>query len=66
MLPFLLGLGAALTGGLAMTRIERSGGHYTGNFHSVMSIMIGGFAAVIGGCMMVSVFVWPCLPPLYT
>lgn len=65
-LPFLMGLGAALTGGLAMTRIERAGGHYTGNFHSVMSIMIGGFAAVIGGCMMVSVFVWPNLPSLYT
>lgn len=65
-LPFLLGLGAALTGGLAMTRIERSGGAYTGNFHSVMAIMIGGFAAVIGGCMMLSVFVWANLPELYT
>jgi hypothetical protein len=30
-LPFVLGLGAALTGGAAMRAIERSGGRYVGN-----------------------------------
>ena len=28
--------------------------------------MIGGFAAVIAGCMLVSVFLWPNLPSIYT
>ena len=65
-LPFVLGLAAALMGGSAMTAIERSGGTRAGNFQAVFAIMIGGFAAVIGGCMIVSVYVWPHLPSLYT
>jgi hypothetical protein len=65
-LPFVLGIAAAITGGNAMAAIERSGGKTVGNFQAVFSIMIGGFAAVISGCMMLSLYVWPMLPSLYT
>lgn len=65
-LPFLLGLAAALTGGQAMSVIERTNGQYGGYLQTVLAMMIGGFAACIGGCMMLSVFVWPMLPSLYT
>jgi hypothetical protein len=65
-LPFVLGLAAALMGGSAMSMIERSAATRSGNFQAVFAIMIGGFAAVIAGCMMVSVFVWPHLPSIYT
>jgi hypothetical protein len=65
-LPFVLGLTAAFLGGSAMTKVEKSGRRYVGNFHSVFAIMIGGFAAVIAGCMMVSVYVWPHVPSFYT
>jgi hypothetical protein len=65
-LPFVLGLVAALLGGSALTAIERSGGTRSGNFQGVFAILIGGFAAVIGGCMLVSVYLWPHLPSIYT
>lgn len=65
-LPFVLGLAAALMGGSAMTAVEKSHGKYSGNFQSVFAIMIGGFAAVIAGCMIVSVYLWPHVPSLYT
>ena len=66
MLPFVLGLSAALLGGSAMTAIEKSGGTRSGNFQAVFAIMIGGFAAVIAGCMLLSVYIWPRLPSIYT
>jgi hypothetical protein len=65
-LPFVLGVAAAVIGAFAMKAIERSGGKYMGNFLSVFAIMIGGFAAIIGGCMMLSIYVWPHLPSIYT
>ena len=65
-LPFVLGIAAAVTGGHALGAIERSAGKTVGNFQAVFSIMIGGFAAVISGCMMLSFYVWPMLPSLYT
>ena len=65
-LPFLLGLLATYVGATAMRAIERSRGQYVGNFQAVFSIMIGGFASVISGCMMFSLFVWPHVPSLYT
>ena len=64
--PFLLGIGAAVIGGRAMAAIERSRGQTAGNFQAVFSIMIGGFAAVISGCMLLSFYVWPMMPSLYT
>jgi hypothetical protein len=65
-LPFVLGVGAALTGGWAMKMVQASGGKYAGNTLAVFSMMIGGLAAVVAGCMMVSLYVWPHLPSLYT
>ena len=65
-LPFVLGLSAALMGGSALTSIERSSGTRSGNFQAVFAIMIGGFAAVIAGCMIFSVYVWPHAPSVYT
>lgn len=64
-LPFALGLTAAFLGGNALTAIERSGGTRAGNFQGVFAILIGGFAAVIAGCMLVSLYVWPYLPSPY-
>jgi hypothetical protein len=64
--PFILGIAAAVTGGNAITAIERTAGKTAGNFQAVFSIMIGGFAATISGCMMLSFYVWPLIPSLYT
>jgi hypothetical protein len=65
-LPFVLGLVSARLGASAMTKIEKSHPRTSGNFQAVFAIMIGGFAAVIAGCMLVSVFLWPNLPSIYT
>ena len=65
-LPFLLGLTAAYLGGWAMQAIELSRGARGGNMYAVFSIFIGGLAAVTGGCMIFSVYVWPHLPTAYT
>lgn len=65
-LPFVLGITAALMGGTAMTAVEKSKGKYSGNFQSVFAILIGGFAAVIAGCMILSVYIWPHMPSFYT
>ncbi len=64
-IPFVMGITAALLGGWAMTIVERENGRYSGNFQGVFSILIGMFAAVISGCMMFSLYVWPNLPSLY-
>ena len=65
-LPFFLGLAGALTGGWAMKVVQQSGGRYAGNTLSVFAMMVGGLGAVVAGCMMVSLYVWPLLPSLYT
>jgi hypothetical protein len=65
-LPFFLGVGAALVGGWAMKAVQASGGRYSGNTLAVFSMMIGGLAAVTAGCMMMSLYVWPNLPSVYT
>jgi len=66
MVPFTLGIVAALLGGWGMTAIERAGDLYSGNLQAVFAQLIGSFAAVIAGCMMLSLYVWPYLPALYT
>jgi hypothetical protein len=65
-LPFFLGSAGALLGGWAMKTVQAAGGRYSGNTLAVFSMMIGGLAAVVAGCMMVSLYVWPHLPTLYT
>jgi hypothetical protein len=65
-LPFFLGLAAALVGGWAMKAVQASGGRFAGNTLAVFSMMIGGLAAVTAGCMMISLYVWPLLPSTYT
>ncbi len=65
-LPFFLGLAGALTGGWAMNVVQQSSGKFAGNTLAVFSMMIGGLAAVVAGCMMVSLYLWPLLPSLYT
>ena len=65
-LPFWLGLAGALTGGWAMKVVQQSGGKFAGNTLAFFSMMIGGLAAVVAGCMMMSLYVWPLLPSLYT
>jgi hypothetical protein len=65
-LPFWLGLAAALTGGWAMKQVQASGGKYAGNTLAVFAMMVGGLAAVVAGCMMMSLYVWPHVPSLYT
>src|SRR5204862_7961413 len=65
-LPFALGLGAALVGGRAMKLIERDTEKWGGNFEAVFAIMIGGLSAVISGCMILAVFGRRLVPNLYT
>lgn len=65
-LPFVLGIGAALIGGAAMSAVERAGGRYTGNALAVFSMLLGGLAAVTAACMMITLYLWPHLPSLYT
>ena len=65
-LPLVLGIAACLIGASAMKAIEQSRGALLGNFQVVFSIMIGGFASAIAGCMIVSIYIWPYIPSLYT
>lgn len=65
-LPFVLGLAAALIGGHAMKLIERDTVKWGGNFEAVFAIMIGGLSAVISGCMILAVFGWRLVPSVYT
>lgn len=65
-LPFFLGLAGALTGGWAMKIVQASDGKYTGNTLAVFAMMAGGLATVVAGCMMISLYLWPLLPSLYT
>lgn len=65
-LPFILGIGAGLTGGRAMRLIEKRAPAYGGNRHAVFAIMIGGLSAVVSGCMILAVFVWKHVPTVYT
>ena len=65
-LPFWLGLAAALTGGWAMKAVQQSDGRYAGDTLAVFSMLVGGLAAVVAGCMMISLYIWPRLPSLYT
>ncbi|WP_439631655.1 hypothetical protein [Gemmata sp.] len=64
--PLVAGVVAALLGGWAMTAIERSATRYGGSLQAVFAQLIGSFAAVIAGCMVLSYYVWPLLPSLYT
>jgi hypothetical protein len=64
--PFGLGLLAALAGGEAMKAVQGSEGKYGGNTLAVFATMVGGLAAVVAGCMILSVYVWPHVPSLYT
>src|SRR5262245_58771077 len=64
--PFFLGLAGALTGGWAMKIVQASGGKYAGNTLAVFSMMVGGLASVVALCMMMSLYVWPRMPSLYT
>lgn len=63
--PFVLGVASAWLGGHALTAIEQSRGSYAGNFAAVFAVMIGGFAAVIAGCMILSQYLWPWIPAAY-
>jgi hypothetical protein len=65
-LPLVLGIVACLIGASALKAIEQSRGSFVGNFQAVFSIMIGGFASAIAGCMIVSIYIWPYIPSLYT
>jgi hypothetical protein len=65
-LPFLLGIAGGIVGGRAVSAIERAGGKYGGNLPAVFAILIGMFAAVIAGCMLVSQFAWAWVPGGYT
>lgn len=64
--PFGLGVLAALAGGEAMKAVQASEGKYGGNTLAVFAMMVGGLAAVVAGCMILSVYVWPHLPSAYT
>jgi hypothetical protein len=65
-LPGIVGISAVWMGSQAMGIIEQQRGRYSGNFHSVFAIMIGGFAAIISVCMIFSVYLWAWMPRLYT
>jgi hypothetical protein len=64
--PFGLGLLAALAGGEAMKAVQGSEGKYAGNTLAVFAMMVGGLAAVVAGCMILSVYIWPHVPSPYT
>ncbi len=65
-LPIVLGIGGAVAGGRGMRLIEKADGRYRGDAAAVFAIFIGGFAAVIAGCMSLAVFGWRHVPSLYT
>lgn len=61
-LPLVLGLAAGWLGASAMGAIERARDRYSGSFRAVFAILIGGLAAVVGGCMTFAVFAWRYMP----
>lgn len=65
-LPFGLGIAAALAGGEAMKAIEQKRGTYSGSLPAVLAIMVGGLSAVVSGCMILAVYVWKHIPTAYT
>lgn len=65
-LPFVLGVGAALAGGEAMKLIERQDGTYSGSPQAVFAILLGGLSAVVSGCMILAVHLWKYVPTVYT
>lgn len=65
-LPFVLGIAAAIVGGRAMSAIERESDKYGGNLPAVFAILIGMFAAVIAGCMLLSMYAWKWVPAAYS
>ncbi len=65
-LPFVLGIGAALAGGEALRAIEKEPGKRSGSLPAVFAIMIGGLAAVVSGCMILAVYLWKYVPAAYS
>lgn len=65
-MPFVLGVAAALAGGEAMRVIDSRDGAYRGSLPAVFGIMIGGLSAVVSGCMLLAVFGWKHVPSWYT
>ena len=63
-LPFFLGLAAALTGGWAMKAVQASGGKLRGQHAGGLRDDDRRLAAVVAGCMMVSLYVRPLIPSL--
>ena len=61
-LPIFLGVLAALLGGYAFRKIERSEVNLSGDGFAFFSIMIGMFAALIGICTTFARLIWPILP----
>lgn len=61
-LPFVLGIGAAVAGGEAMKAVERAGPGAGGHVPAVFAVMVGGFAAVVSGCMLIAVYGWQFVP----
>ena len=60
-LPMILGIAAALLGGHAFRKIERSEIKLSGDGFAFFSIMIGLFATIIGACTTFARLIWPNL-----
>ncbi len=60
-LPIVLGVAAALLGGYAFRKIERSEVKLSGDGFAFFSIMTGLFAAIIGACTTFAGMIWPNL-----
>ena len=65
-LPFGLGVIAAFGGGAAMRAIDQRPRAFSGSLPAVFAILIGGLSAVVSGCMIAALYLWPFIPAIYT
>ncbi|HYH64147.1 MAG TPA: hypothetical protein VD866_05570 [Urbifossiella sp.] len=65
-LPFVLGVAAAVLGGRTVRTLDHDPGHRLGHLFAVFAVMIGSLAAVVSACMAFGVYGWPHVPDYYT
>lgn len=65
-LPFVLGVAAAILGGRVAGTLDHHPGHRLGHLFAVFAVMVGSLAAVVSVCMAFGVYGWPHVPRYYT
>jgi len=65
-LPFVLGVTAAVLGGRTVRTLDHDPSYRLGHLFAVFAVMNGSLAAVVSACMAFGVYGWPHVPDCYT